>query len=121
MILLFSVAVFIGLNAYQTVSAVDEMLKLAEKLPQNTSDFQENWETNRFLVQKVVSLWDEKFPHIAFTAGYENTNRCDEAIGALTVYFENKSGIEFFVSLQEFQDALQRLRILEGFHLEGIF
>ena len=119
LILLLSVMFFVVFNMRATVSAIDELLILAEALPVHAQDirFEEDGKT----VHALAALWDEKFPYIAFTAGYENTNRCDEAIGALTVHFENRNDLDFMAALSEFRDGLLRLRILEGFHIQGIF
>lgn len=118
-ILLLSVTLFVVFNAHTTVSAIDEMLALADTLPQTAADFEYGEAEEKVLA--LTALWDQKFPCIAFTAGYENTNRCDEAIGALTIHFKNQNALDFAVSLSEFKDTLERLRILEGFHHEGIF
>ena len=121
LLILFSVTIFIAFNAYQTVSHIDEMLALTEMLPKNKSDFETSSEQTLLAVNKLTSLWGNYFPLISFTAGYENTNRCDEAIGALAIHFKNGNGEDFSVALSEFRDALGRLRILEGFHWHGIF
>lgn len=117
--LLLSVSLFVTLNAVQTVSRIDRMLAIANGLPKNAEAFAsaEGIEED---VNALVSLWDKEFPIIVCTAGYENTNRCDEAIGALCVHFQNKNGTDFSVALSEFCDGLSRLRILEGLHLQGI-
>ena len=120
-LLIASVSLFVCFHAHRTASAIDEMLVLIENLPQSGTAFASAYEAAAPSVHQLVALWDREFPRIAFTAGYENTNRCDEAIGALSVYFENGSGTDFLVALSEFKDSLERLRILESFHIEGIF
>ncbi len=120
LILLLSVSLFVSLNAVKTVSDIDEMLAIADKLPKSAEAFTHTDHIEGD-VRKLIRLWDEKFPDIVCTAGYENTNRCDEAIGALAVHFQNKSWADFSVALSEFCDGLSRLRILEGVHLQGIF
>ena len=72
-------------------------------------------------VNELTARWKKWFPLISFATGYENTNRCDEAIGALAIHFKNGNGEDFSVALSEFRDALDRLRILEGFHWQSIF
>ena len=118
LILFLSVMSFVFFNAHATVSAIDELLGIAETLPLRVQEihFEEDLKT----VRALTALWDQKFPYIAFTAGYENTNRCDEAIGALSVHFENRNDLDFAAALSEFRDGLKRLRILEGFRIEGI-
>ncbi len=120
LLLLLSVTVFVVVNANQTVSRIDDMLALTEILPKNTEEFETISEEAALAVHELTELWDRCFPRISFTAGYENTNRCDEAIGTLAVHFKNGSGAEFTVAISEFRDSLARLRILEGVHWQGI-
>ncbi|MBE6665491.1 MAG: hypothetical protein E7603_04600 [Ruminococcaceae bacterium] len=121
LLMLFSVTVFITFNAHQTVSYIDEMLTLTEFLPKSEKDFENPSAQFALTVNELTALWEKYFPMISFTAGYENTNRCDEAICALAIHFENENGEDFSVALSEFRDALGRLKILEGFHWQGIF
>ena len=118
--LLSAVTLFITVNSAKTVERIDTMLALADVLPKSEEDFSAA-ECIDGDVLALVELWDREFPAIAFTAGYDNTNRCDEAIGALSVHFRNGNGAEFAVALSEFCDGLYRLKILEGFHWEGVF
>ena len=120
LLLLLSVSLFVTVNAAKTVSRIDQMLAIADDLPKNEADFiSANGTAEK--VNALISLWDKEVPSIVCTAGYENTNRCDEAIGALAVHFRNKNGADFSVALSEFCDGLSRLRILEGIHWQGIF
>jgi hypothetical protein len=121
LILLFSVTLFVSINAVITVRSIDELLLLTDTLPQNEDAFANDPEKTAETVQQLTSLWDEIFPRITLTVGYENTNRCDEAISALAMHFENQNGEDFTVALSAFRDGLARLRILEGFHIEGIW
>ena len=114
-VLLSLVILFVCLNSFATVRTLDEMLSLSAMLPETAEDFRLRYEDYRPTAEKLWSLWNEKFSRIAFTAGYENTNRCDEAIGALKIHFQNKNAQDFTVSLSEFRDALKRLRHLESF------
>ncbi|MBQ3489377.1 MAG: hypothetical protein IJA86_02175 [Clostridia bacterium] len=121
LLMLLSVTVFVTVNAKQTVSHIDEMLTLTEILPQNKKEFENKSPEAELTVLKLTELWERNFPMISFTSGYENTNRSDEAIGALSMYFENGNGSDFTVALADFRDSLARLRILEGLHWHGIF
>jgi hypothetical protein len=121
LLMLFSVTVFITFNAHQTISYIDEMLALTEILPKDKFDFENQSEQTLLAVNELTALWKKWFPLISFATGYENTNRCDEAIGALAIHFKNGNGEDFSVALSEFRDALDRLRILEGFHWQSIF
>ena len=118
--LLLAVTIFITANAIKTVEHIDEMLNIANSLPRNEEEFSSKEHIEKDVLS-LIELWDREFPALTFTAGYDNTNRCDEAIGALAVHFRNNNGADFAVALSEFCDGLYRLRILEGFHWEGIF
>ena len=119
-VLLLTVSLFVSVNAGKTVSRIDEMLSIANTLPKTEEAFASAEDIgNNVLI--LIDLWDQDFPKIARTAGYANTNRCDQAIGALAVHFQNRNGAEFAVSLTEFCDGLHRLRTLEGISWEGIF
>ena len=119
LIIFLSSALFVTINSAQTVKKIDKMRAITDALPKTEDDFliAHGAEDQ---VEALIALWDVEFPSIVCTAGYENTNRCDEAIGALAVHFYNKSGAEFSVALAEFRDSLSRLRILEGIHWQGI-
>ena len=119
--MLLSVCIFITVNACKTTARIDEMLSLTEILPKNEDEFKNQTKETETAVMELTRLWEKYFPSIAFTAGYENTNRCDEAIGALEIHFANGNGEDFTVSLSEFCDAISRVRMLEGFHWQGIF
>ena len=118
--LLLSVSLFVFINAGRTTARIDEMLRIANSLPKTEAAFLSADGIGND-VSALIGLWDREFPEIARTAGYANTNRCDQAIGALAVHFQNHSGAEFAVSLSEFCDGLQRLRTLEGINRESIF
>lgn len=117
--LLLTVSIFTTVNACKTTSRIDEMLNLANTLPKTeeaflyAKDFDDD-------VLALISLWDQIFPSLVCTAGYANTNRCDEAIGALATHFQNRNGSDFTVALSAFCDGLSRLRILEGMSWESI-
>ena len=119
-VLLLAVSLFVSINAGKTVLRIDEMLSIANALPKTEEAFlsAENISDEIFA---LINLWDQEFPKIVRTAGYANTNRCDQAIGALAVHFQNRNGAEFAVALSEFCDGLHRLRTLEGICWEGIF
>ena len=120
LLMLLSIAIFVIFNSNQTVSRIDAMLALTEILPKNTEEFEATSEQANLAVHELNELWESCFPLISFTAGYENTNRCDEAFIALDVHFKNGNGAEFTAALAEFRDSLARLRILEGIHWQGI-
>lgn len=118
--LLLTVSLFVFVNAGKTLTRIDEMLHIANSLPKTEDAFLSAADI-RDEVSALVDLWNREYPKIVRTAGYANTNRCDQAIGALAVHFQNHNGAEFAVSLAEFCDGLYRLRTLEGVSREGLF
>ena len=121
LLMLLSISIFVTFNALQTVSCIDDMLALTEALPKSAEEFETVSEEAERTMNELTQLWERCFPLISFTAGYANTNRCDEAVGALSIHLKNNNGTDFAVALSELQDSLARLRILEGFHWQGIF
>ena len=119
-LLLSIVSLFVLSNARKTVLRIDEMLSITTALPKTEEAFSSAEDIDNDIFT-LIDLWDQEFPKIARTAGYANTNRCDQAIGALAVHFQNRNGAEFSVALSEFCDGLHRLRTLEGISWEGIF
>ena len=117
--LLLSVGLFVTATAIRTVNCVDTLQSMADKLPKTEETFLRTDDIEDH-VYALLALWDQEFPSIVCTAGYENTNRCDEAIRALNIHFQNKNGSDFSVALSQFCDGLSRLRILEGIHWQGI-
>lgn len=118
--LLVTVGIFVTVTSLKTVNRIEALLEIAERLPKTADAFFHADNISKD-VNTLIDLWDKEFPIIVCTAGYENTNRCDEAIGALAIHFKNKNGSDFSVALAEFCDSLSRLRILEGIHWQGIF
>ena len=119
-LLLSIVSLFVLSNARKTVLRIDEMLSITTALPKTEEAFSSAEDIDNDIFT-LIDLWDQEFPKIARTAGYANTNRCDQAIGALAVHFQNRNGAEFSAALSEFCDGLYRLRMLEGINWEGIF
>ena len=119
-LLLSIVSLFVLSNARKTILRIDEMLSITTALPKTEEAFSSAEDIDNDIFT-LIDLWDQEFPKIARTAGYANTNRCDQAIGALAVHFQNRNGAEFSAALSEFCDGLYRLRMLEGINWEGIF
>ena len=120
-ILLAGISVFVCLHTHHTTEVLEDMTALTRTFAQSEEDFFNEYENMRDNVEKLYHLWDEHFSYIAFTVGYNNINRCDEAIGDLHISFQNRNADDFFAALARFRDALSRLRILESFHPESIF
>ena len=120
LIILAAVIGFIIWNTLDLQKTFDEMLSLAEALPCEAHDFKQNAETQA-TVDKLCQLWDKQFNRIAFTSGYENCNRADEAIAALFVHYRNNNAADFTHARLVFWDSLRRLRMLESFHINSIF
>ena len=120
-LLLTVISVCVCLHTHHTTEILEEMTALSQTFAQSEEEFFNEYENMRENVEKLYHLWDEHFSYIAFTVGYSNTNRCDEAIGDLHIYFQNRDAGDFIASLARFHDALSRLRILESLHPESIF
>ncbi len=115
-------ALIVGFVVWNTMDLhriFDEMIAIAEALPVNADEFEKDAE-NDVRVDELYRLWDKNFSRIAFTGGYENINRADEALCALFVHYQNDNAKDFTHARLIFWDSLQRMRTLEGFGLESI-
>jgi hypothetical protein len=120
-ILLGLVGTFVCLHTHHTAEILNEISALTQAIPTTETEFFTEYASVSSYISELCSLWDRYFSYIAFTIGYDNTNRCDEAICDLQAYCENRSAEDFAAALLRFRDALDRLRMLESFHPQSIF
>ena len=116
-------ALIVGFVVWNTVDlqkTFQELLTLTESLPFEAQDFRKDAKTQE-TVERLYRLWDQKFDRIAFTSGYDNCNRADEALGSLFIHFQNDNAEDFTHARLIFWDSLRRLKMLESFHLDSIF
>ncbi len=118
--ILAAVISFTVWNAIDLQKTFEEMLTLAQSLPFEAEDFKRDRETE-ITVDKLYRLWDKNFNRIAFTSGYENCNRADEAISALFIHYKNGNASDFTHARLVFWDSICRLKMLENFHFDSIF
>lgn len=115
------IAVLVVWNALYIGNTADALLTLAESLPQDKEAFERGGEETAMLMDSLYGLWDDRFPRLAFTAGYDNINRADDAVLQMRVCLENDNPEDFCVARAIFCDGIKRLRSLEGFSFHGIF
>lgn len=120
-VLFFCVIAFVFGHACYVSAILTEIYGLTQDLPQTEAEFSTQYSSVSARISELCALWDRHFPYIAFTVGYDNTNRCDDAVGDLEAYCKNRNADEFIAALTRFRDALSRLRTLESFHPESIF
>ncbi len=120
LVLLVLVIGFIVWNAIDLQKTFDEMLVIVESLPFEAKEFKKDAETEH-AVEELYRLWDKNFARIAFTSGYDNCNRADEALGSLFIHFKNDNASDFTHARLMFWDSLRRLKMLESFHFDSIF
>ncbi len=120
-LILFALIVgFVIWNTLDLQKTFQELLTLTESLPFEAEDFKKDAATKE-TVDKLYRLWDKKFNRIAFTSGYENCNRADEALGSLFIHYQNDNAEDFTHARLMFWDSLRRLKMLEGFYFDSIF
>ncbi len=110
--LFFLTMSFVVWNTWDLQKTYHEMLRLAEALPTEASDFRQDAETEA-LVQTLYHLWDRQFPRIALTGGYENYNRADEAMESLWIHYQNDNANDFTHARLLFWNSLHRMQKLE--------
>lgn len=117
--ILISVLIFVLCNMVSITQKIDAMLTIAERLPSDKTEFE-----GQDLASDVTNLWqfwDGNFGAIAFTCGYDNLNRADDAMLSLFISWKNQNADDFCVARKIFCDSLERLRKLESFHIDGLF
>ena len=84
------------------------------------TQFDENDPATKEQMEALWQLWDKNFNRIAFTSGYENIDRADDAAVTMYVSFQNGNADDFTIARQAFCDGIERLKTLESFTLNGI-
>ena len=115
------VLTFVICNTVYITGKIDAMLTLAESLPADADAFDADYDNTKQVVEQLWEMWDSSIDAIAFTAGYDNINRADDAITTLCISYQNQNGDDFSVARQSFCDSIKRLRKLESFHPDGLF
>lgn len=115
------VLTFVICNTVYITRKIDAMLDIAESLPADADAFDADYDNTKQVVERLWEMWDSNIDAIAFTAGYDNINRADDAITTLCISCRNQNGDDFSVARQSFCDSIKRLRKLESFHPDGLF
>ena len=119
LILLCAVAAFIAFNTTYVVRISDEMLEIAESLPESKAAFEADIPSAMEKTQRLWDLWDKTIDKFAFTIGYGPIDRADDAAELYTAA-KNGDGDSFVTAAIKFRDALSRLKKLESFDFESI-
>ena len=77
LILLCAVATFIAFNTAYIVRISDEMLEIAESLPESKAAFEADIPSAMEKTQRLWDLWDKTIDKFAFTIGYGHIDRAD--------------------------------------------
>lgn len=111
---------FVIWNMLSINSVIGKMNDIWEKLPQSLDEFDANYGDAMINSEKLSRLWDEKIDRLAYTVGYENIDRADDAMTELYTSAKNHDGEDFITAAMKFYDALRRLRELEGIDFQSI-
>jgi len=114
------VLTFVICNTVYITGKIDAMLDIAESLPADADAFDADYNSTKEAVERLWQMWDHTIDAIAFTSGYDNINRADDAITTLCISYRNQNGDDFSVARQSFCDSMKRLRKLESFHPDGL-
>ena len=120
LILAGAVLTFVICNASYIGGKIDDLLALAEALPSTAEAFEAEDPIAKEKMETLWELWDKSFERIAFTSGYDNINRADDALLTMYVSFQNGNADDFTTARMAFCDGLKRLKMLESFSLDGI-
>ncbi|MBQ9748265.1 MAG: hypothetical protein IJV98_05720 [Clostridia bacterium] len=110
---------FVVWNAWDLNRTAETLSALTRSLPEDAASFHKDAQTESTLAE-LYGLWDRKFERIAFTVGYNNCNRADEALLSLIAHYRNESAEDFTHARLLLLDSLRRLRVLEGISPESI-
>ena len=121
LLLMGIVAVFACCNSLTILRETDRLLTMAENFPANAAEFEEKKGEIGQAVEDFSLLWDRSMPMLAYTSGYENLNRADEAAILLYAAFVNDCGADFVAARHDFCDALRRLQSLEKISFSSVF
>ena len=97
------------------------MLDIACSVPERGSDISEDFSDISESVEKLWELWDKKIAKLAFTVGYDDINRADDAMSELYTSYITKTKDSFITARMKFIDAIRRIRQMENFNLHSIF
>lgn len=121
LLLISAVLTFVICNSCYIGGKIDALLEIAEMLPADADAFETGKDTLEDSMDLLWQMWDKSFNRIAFTAGYDNINRADDAILLMYISYRDGDGDDFAVARMTFCDGLKRLKMLESFTLDGIF
>ena len=120
LILLCAVATFIAFNTAYIVRISDEMLEIAESLPESKAAFEADIPSAMEKTQRLWDLWDKTIDKFALTIGYGHIDRADDAAAELYFAAKNGDGDSFITAAAKFRDCLTRMKKLESFDFGSI-
>lgn len=109
------------LNMLSINRSVDEMLDIASSVPGHDGDIADDFSDVAEKVEKLWKLWDKKITKLAYTVGYDDINRADDAMSELYTSYITKSKEGFITARLKFIDAVRRIKQMENFNLHSIF
>lgn len=121
LVIVFALCGCVVLNMISINKTIDEMLDIACSVPERDSDISEDFSDISESVEKLWELWDKKIAKLAFTVGYDDINRADDAMSELYTSYITKTKDSFITARMKFIDAIRRIRQMENFNLHSIF
>lgn len=109
------------LNMLSINRTVDEMLDIAASVPERDGDIADDFSDVAEKVEKLRKLWDKKITKLAYTVGYDDINRADDAMSELYTSYLTKSKDSFITARLKFIDAMRRIKQMENFNPHSIF
>ena len=105
------------LNMLSINRSVDEMIDIASSVPGHDGDIADDFSDVAEKVEKLWELWDKKITKLAYTVGYDDINRADDAMSELYTSYITKSKEGFITARLKFIDAVRRIKQMENFKM----
>lgn len=109
------------LNMLSINRTVDEMLDIASSVPEHDDDIADDFSDVADKIEKLWELWDKKITKLAYTVGYDDINRADDAMCEFYTSYVTKSKDSFITARLKFIDAVRRIKQMENFNPHSIF
>ncbi len=117
LLLFFALCSFVFINSAAVMDDISVFSALAQALPESEDEIDEKaLET----AEKLRSVWCEKMNGLSMVLSYDLLDKADEAVTALCCAVKSKNAEDIICAKENFNDALERLKILCGAGLKSI-
>ena len=104
-----------------TVSKIDTLKQMTERLPQTPEQYMTHAESASNTVSSLAEYWSDAVSYFSYVCGYTALNRADEAVWNLYAAVQGKDYASAIIAKYQLLDALRRMRELEEVSPSSIF